>query len=126
MASLTATAVPVVQLHVVVAAAPQRLVWPLQQLLAVLQEADTPSPRVAWARGLHSTTSVPAVIQKEKHSNKKIENDKKKRTEKQQISVFVNAFAVGAKSEVRSHSTLLLIVYRDFQGSGARKQHSAR
>ena len=29
------------------------LLWPLQQLLAVLQEADTPSPRAAWARGLH-------------------------------------------------------------------------
>ena len=46
-------AVPVVQLHLAVVAAPQWLVWPLQQLLAVLQEADTPSPGVAWARGLH-------------------------------------------------------------------------
>ena len=52
-ASSTAAAVLVLQLHVAVVAAPQQLVWPLQQLLAVLQEADTHSPRVAWARGLH-------------------------------------------------------------------------
>ena len=76
-ASSTAAAVPVVQLHVAVVAEPHQLVWPLQQLLAVLQEADTPSPRVAGARGLHQSTPVPAVIQKGKRSLKKIENDKK-------------------------------------------------
>ena len=48
-ASSTAAAVPVLTL----VAAPQQLVLPLQQLLAVLQAADTPSSRVAWARGLH-------------------------------------------------------------------------
>ena len=52
-ASWTAAAVPVVHLHVAVVAVSHLLLWPLQQLLAVLQEADTPSPRAAWARGLH-------------------------------------------------------------------------
>ena len=50
-ASWTAAAVPVVQLHVAVVAVSHLLLWPLQQLLAVLHEADTPSPRAAWARG---------------------------------------------------------------------------
>ena len=52
-ASWTAAAVPVVQLHVAVVAVSHLLLWFLQQLLAVLQEADTPSPWAAWARGLH-------------------------------------------------------------------------
>ena len=44
MASWMAAAVPVVKLHVAVVAVSLPLLWPLQQLLAVLQEADTPSP----------------------------------------------------------------------------------
>ena len=45
--------VPVVQLHVAVVAVSHQLLRPPQPLLAVLQEADTPNPRAAWARGLH-------------------------------------------------------------------------
>ena len=52
-ASWTAAAVPVVQLHVAVVAVSHLVFLPLQQLLAMLQEADTPSQRAAWARGLH-------------------------------------------------------------------------
>ena len=58
-ASWTAAAVPVLQLHVAVVAESHLLLWPLQQLLAVLQEADTPS----WLHGQEGYIKVPLFQQ---------------------------------------------------------------
>ena len=120
-ASSTAAAVPVVQLHVAVVAVSQQLVWPLQQLLAVLQEADNPSP---WRGCMGKRVTLKYYPCSSSNTKRKMPFQKnrkrqKKRREKQQISVSVNAFAIGGTFEVRSHSMLLLIVYRDFKGSGA-------
>ena len=79
---------------------------------------------MAPAHGLHGQEGyikVPLFQQQNKRKNAVTKKSKtpKKRTEKQQISVSVNAFAIGGTFEVRSHSTLLLIGNRDFKGSGA-------
>ena len=65
-ASSTAAAVPVVQLHVAVVAAPQQLVWPLQQLSVVLQEADTP---VHGLHGQEGYIKVPVFQQQYRKEN---------------------------------------------------------
>ena len=71
--------------------------------------------------GKRVTLKYPCSSSNPKRENAVTKKSKspKKTDEKEQLSVSNNAFQIGGTFEVRSHSTLLPIIYRDFKGSGA-------